>query len=299
LAPEYNLFLLSGEGSMNHSKIKAGLAGILMITMSSLASAAEHSTPREARAMFDQAVKYLQANGPEKSWVAFNNRKGAFVKNDLYVYVIDRKGTYIANGAAPDSLVGLNVLDSVDAAGNPLFRQMIAVTDKQQEARIRYVWLNRTHNHVEPKVAWLHREGEYILGVGYYAPRSTADDARKLLDSASAEVKKNGIGKAAASFNDPRGRFIHDDLYVFAINLQSGKFEAHGMNPKWAGTNASDLQDVEGKPLVKEMLELAKTKGEGTVDYVWRNPVTNAVEKKRTFIRRENGSLIGVGFYTE
>jgi cytochrome c len=47
------------------------------------------------------------------------------------------------------------------------------------------------------------------------------------------------------------------------------------------------------------MLDLAKTKGEGTVDYVWRNPVTNAVEKKRTFIRRENGSLIGVGFYAE
>lgn len=283
---------------MHQRIIRLSLAS-LALCLSSLTSAAEHSTPREARAMFDQAVKYLQANEPEKSWAAFNNRKGAFVKNDLYVYVIDRKGTYIANGAAPDSLVGLNVLDSVDAAGNPLFRQMIAVTEKQDEARIRYVWLNRKHNHVEPKVAWLHREGEYILGVGYYAPRSTADDARKLLDAASAEVKKQGMTKALASFNDKRGAFVHDDLYVFAVNLQSGKFEAHGMNPKWTGTDASDLHDVEGKPLVKEMLALAKSKGEGTVDYVWRNPVTNAVEKKRTFIRRENGSLIGVGFYSE
>ena len=284
---------------MNHSKIKAGLAGMLMFTMSSLTSAAEHSTPREARAMFDQAVKYLQANGPEKSWAAFNNRQGAFVKKDLYVYVIDRKGTYIANGAAPDSLIGLNVLDSVDAAGNPLFRQMIAVTEKQDEARIRYVWLNRKHNHVEPKVAYLHREGDYILGVGYYAPRSTSDDARKLLDAASAQIKKQGMAKALASFNDTRGNFVHDDLYVFAVNLQSGKFEAHGMNPKWTGTDASDLHDVEAQPLVKEMLALAKSKGAGIVDYVWRNPVTNTVEKKRTFIRRENGSLIGVGFYSE
>jgi cytochrome c len=284
---------------MKPSKLSVALSGLLMLASSTLASAAEHSTPREARAMFDQAVKYLQANGPEKSWAAFNNRKGVFVKNDLYVYVIDRKGTYIANGAAPDSLIGLNVLDSVDAAGNPLFRQMIAVTDKQQEARIRYVWLNRKHNHVEPKVAWLHREGDYILGVGYYAPRSTSDDARKMLDAASAEVKKQGMTKALSNFNDKRGSFVHDDLYVFAINLQSGKFEAHGMNPKWTGTEASDLHDVEGKPLVKEMLELAKSKGEGTVDYVWRNPVTNTVEKKRTFIRRENGSLLGVGFYSE
>lgn len=282
-----------------NNNLKTSLAGVMLIAMSSLTTASEHSTPREARAMFDQAVKYLQANGPEKSWTAFNNRKGAFVKKDLYVYVIDRQGTYIANGAAPDTLVGLNVLDSVDAAGTPLFRQMIAVTDKQPEAQIRYVWLNRKLNQVEPKVAFLHRDGDYILGVGYYAPRSTSGDARKMLDAASAQIKKQGMTKALASFNDRRGQFVRDDLYVFAINLDSGKFEAHGMNPKWSGTDASDLHDVEGKPLVKEMLELAKAKGEGTVDYVWRNPVSNAVEKKRTFIRRENGSLIGVGFYSE
>lgn len=282
-----------------HKKPTLGLAGIVLLAASTLATAGEHATPREARALFDQAVKHLQANGPDKAWPAFNERKGPFVRKDLYVYVIDRQGTYVANGAAPDSLIGLKVLDTVDAAGSPIFRQMIAVTDKQPEARIRYVWLNRKSNHVEPKVAWLHREGDYILGVGYYAPRSTAEDARKLLDAASAEVRKSGIRSAAGKFNDTRGSFVRDDLYVFAVNLESGKFEAHGMNPKWVGTDASDLHDVEGHALIREMLELAKSKGEGTVDYVWRNPVTNAVEKKRTFIRRENGSLIGVGFYSE
>ena len=109
--------------------IRIGAAS-LALSLAGLAAAAEHATPREARALFDQAVKYLQVNGPDKAWKAFNNRSGPFVKKDLYVYVIDRKGTYIANGAAPAELVGLNVLDTVDAAGTPLFRQMIAVTDK-------------------------------------------------------------------------------------------------------------------------------------------------------------------------
>jgi len=279
--------------------LKSCLSGLLMLTACLMAHAGERATPREARALFDRAVKYLQTNGQEQAWSAFNDKKGPFVKKDLYVYVIDRQGVYVANGAAPDSLIGLKVLDTVDAAGEPLFREMIAVTEKQDEAAIRYVWLNRKSNHVEPKVAWVHREGEYILGVGYYAPRSSADDARKLLDRASAQIKSQGMARALASFNDPRGAFVRDDLYVFAVNLKSGKFEAHGMNPKWTGTDAHDLRDVEGHALIKEMLELARTKGEGTVDYVWRNPVTNAVEKKRTFIRRENGSLIGVGFYRE
>lgn len=284
---------------MKSLKFARILGALLIGAASTLAGAADHATPREARALFNEAVAYLKANGNEKAWAAFNDRKGHFVKKDLYVYVIDRQGTYVANGAAPDSLIGLKVLDSVDAAGSPLFREMIAVTEKQAEARIRYVWLNRKSNRVEPKFAWLHRQGDYILGVGYYAVRSTADDARKLLDAASAQIRKQGLAAALASFNDTKGPFVRDDLYVFAVNLQSGRFEAHGMNPKWTGTDASDLHDVEGKPLIREMLELARSKGEGTVDYVWRNPVTNAVEQKRSFVRRENGSMIGVGFYRE
>ena len=263
------------------------------------ALAAERATPRQARALFDQAVKYVEANGPEKSWSAFNNTRGPFVKKDLYVYVIDRQGTYIANGAAPDTLVGLKVLDSVDAAGTPLFREMIAVTEKQDEAKISYVWLNRKTNHVEPKFAWLHRHGDYILGVGYYAPRSTADDARKMLDEATALLRKQGLKTALASFNVTKGPFAHDDLYVFAVNLETGKFEAHGMNPKWTGQNASELHDVEGHPLIKDMIKLVRAKGEGSVDYVWRNPVTNAVERKRSFVRKEGKMMLGVGYYTE
>lgn len=285
---------------MKPSITRASLAALaLFAALHGAAGAGERATPREARALFDQAVRYIETNVPEKSWNAFNNPKGPFVKKDLYVYVIDRQGTYIANGAAPDTLVGLKVLDSVDAAGSPLFREMIAVTEKQDEARIRYVWLNRKTNHVEPKFAWLHRHGDYILGVGYYAPRSTADDAKKMLDDATALIKKQGMTTALANFNNTKGPFVHDDLYVFAVNLDNGKFEAHGMNPKWTGTNASDLRDVEGHALVRDMIKLAKTKGEGTVDYVWRNPVTNAVERKRSFVRREGKIMLGVGYYTE
>ena len=165
---------------MTIATLRNTLTGILFLTLSALASAADHATPREARALFDHAVKYLQTNGEAKAWAAFNDPKGEFVKKDLYVYVIDRQGTYVANGAAPDTLIGLKVLDSVDAAGKPLFREMIAVTEKQQEASIRYVWLNRKSNKVQPKQAWLHREKDYILGVGYYVPRATADDAKKV-----------------------------------------------------------------------------------------------------------------------
>jgi cytochrome c len=282
-------------------RITARLFGLVLaaVFLATSAIAGERATPREARALFDQAVKFLDANGPEKSWPNFNNPRGPFVKKDLYIYVIDRQGTYIANGASAETLVGLKVLDSVDATGKPLFREMIAVTEKQDEAHINYMWLNRKTNHVEPKFAWLHRSGDFILGVGYYAPRSNASDAKKMLDQAAIVIKKQGLPAALARFNDTQGPFIRDDLYVFAINIDSGNYEAHGMNPKWVGKNASELIDVEGHEMVKEMIKLVKAKGQGTVDYVWRNPVTNAVEKKRSFVRRDGKTMFGVGYYTE
>ncbi len=255
------------------------------------------STPREAHAFFTQAVKYFEANGAEKSFASFSKRNGPFVKKDLYVFVIDQQGTYRANGAAPDQLVGLNVLEARDAAGTPLFHNMLDAVKSQPEASVRYVWLDRATNKVEPKITYLHRFGDYVLGVGYYAPHASEADARHLLDKAVDLTHSQGIAKAAKAFNDPKGKYVHDDLYVFAVNLGSGKFEAHGAHPQWTGTQASDLHDVEGHALINDMINLALKEGSGSVDYVWRNPVTNAVEKKRSFIRREGNSLIGVGYY--
>ncbi len=261
--------------------------------------AADHATPREARAMFDRAVEYMQANGAERAFAAFNNQAGEFKAKDLYVFAIDTDGVYHASGAAPEVLVGMNVLDTTDAAGNALIRNMIDATRETPEATVRYMWLNRAKNRVEPKVTYVRRVDGYVIGVGYYAPRATEDDAKAMLDKAVAYAESAGAEQAAAAFNDRNGDFVKDDLYVFMIGLDSGRYEAIGMNPDLTGSDAMNLTDAEGRELVKEMVSQVEAKGEGTVDYVWRNPVTNAVEKKRSYLRKVNDSMIGVGHYVE
>jgi len=144
------------------------LAAALAVTVAGSALAADRGTPAEARAMFDQAVQYMEANGAERAFAAFNNQKGQFVRKDLYVFVIDNQGVYHASGAAPEALVGLKVLDTTDAAGTPLFHEMIDATRKAPEATVRYAWLNRTTNKVEPKASYVRKIGDYVLGVGHY-----------------------------------------------------------------------------------------------------------------------------------
>lgn len=285
---------------MSHTiRYRMLLAALCTAGLALNAAAADRSTPREARALFDQAVKYMEANGPERAFAAFNNQKGQFVRKDLYVFALDDKGTYHASGAAPEALVGLNVIDTVDAAGKPLFREMLDSVKAAPEGSVRYVWLNRATNKVEPKVSYVRKVGDYVVGVGYSVPRSTADDARRMLDEAVKLVRDEGTAKAAAAFNDRGGKFVHDDLYVFMVDLASGRFEAMGMNPQLAGSDASGLADAEGHAIVGDMIAKSKARGSATVDYVWRNPVTNAVEKKRSYVKREGGVLVGVGHYLE
>jgi len=47
-----------------------------------------------------------------------------------------------------------------------------------------------------------------------------------------------------------------------------------------------------------EFVAVAKTKGEGWVDYKWANPVSKAVEPKSSFVKKANDAmLVGCGFY--
>ena len=79
--------------------------------------------------MFEQAVRYMEENGPERAFAAFNDRQGNLSAKDLPVFRDRRHEGYHASGAAPETLVGLKVLDTTDAAGNPpLFREMIDAT---------------------------------------------------------------------------------------------------------------------------------------------------------------------------
>ncbi|HEX6828966.1 MAG TPA: cache domain-containing protein [Burkholderiales bacterium] len=259
---------------------------------------ASHSTPQQAKVFLDKAVAYMQANGPEKAFAAFNNPKGEFVKDDLYVFALDLQGTYFASGANP-GLAGLNVRETRDAAGNPLFKDMIEIAQTKGEGTVSYVWLDRHDNRLDRKTSYIKRIGDYFIGVGYYTPRATPEQAKTLLDRAVAYMQKEGAQKAFTAFSGRSSGFAHDDLYVFVIDL-NGTFQATGNNPQaMVGLNVRETRDAAGNPLFQEMIKVARDKGEGAVDYVWRNPANNRVENKQSFVRRVDDYVVGVGFYRD
>ncbi|NVD73335.1 histidine kinase [Duganella sp. BJB488] len=129
------------------------------------------------------------------------------------------------------------------------------------------------------------------------ADKGTPDEAVAMVKKAVALIKSDGKEKAFTAISDPANTTFHDrDLYIYVYDL-NGVALAHGNNPKMVGKPLIGLKDNEGKPMIKEMVDLAKSKGKGWVDFKWPNPVTKAVEAKSGYIEKVDDMLVGSGIY--
>ena len=129
---------------------------------------------------------------------------------------------------------------------------------------------------------------------------ATKDECVAKSKEAAAMINEKGLDAAVAEINKKDGKFVWADSYVFLMDLE-GKMIAHPLSPALIGKNLLDMKDKgdPGKLLFKEMVELAKGKGEGWVGYMWTNPGDPKPRKKVTYIYRVPGKnlFVGAGIY--
>jgi len=247
-----------------------------------------------AQALLDRAETHLREQGDQA--MASFSRAGDFVDGELYVYVIDTQGNFLASGGSSTTLIGRNVTDLTDSAGRPFIRAILDGAKLKPSGQVEYRWNNPTRGRNEPKIATYRRVDERILVVGYYAPNASFELAKSLVWRAVHELNVSGEG-AFSRFNSLNGGYIQDDLYVFVIGIEDGVVHAHGGQPRQVGRKAADIVDANGKRFLEEMIDVAKQKGEGEVRYTFRNPLTLKNENKRSYIVRVGKYLVGAGAY--
>ncbi|MGZ3577758.1 MAG: cache domain-containing protein [Syntrophales bacterium] len=126
--------------------------------------------------------------------------------------------------------------------------------------------------------------------------RGTAKEAKGMLDKAVAYYKANGKDKAFAAFDDQKGQFVKEDLYIYVLD-PNGVVVSHGANAALIGKNLIDLKDSDGKKFVKAIIDDAKAKGKGTMDYKWTNPTSKKVEAKSVYFEKVGDLVVVCGFY--
>lgn len=125
---------------------------------------------------------------------------------------------------------------------------------------------------------------------------SNSEEAKGFVMKAISFLKANGKEKTLAEANNPKGQFIKGEVYVVVMDLNATML-AHPINQKIIGMNVIDVPDTDGKMFRREIIETAKTKGEGWVDYKYKNPTSNKVESKTSFIKRADDMIFVCGTY--
>ncbi|EPZ14931.1 hypothetical protein M622_17485 [Thauera terpenica 58Eu] len=264
-------------------------------TSTATATASASSEAARTQALLDRAEAHLREQGDPA--LASLSRAGEFQDGELYVYVIDTAGNFLASAGTSSSLIGRNVRELTDSDGRHFIRDILEGANTKSSGRVDYRWFNPMRGKSEPKIASYRRVGDRILVVGYYTPEASFELAKSMLWRAVHELKTHGED-AFERFNNLDGGFIQDDLYVFVVGLDDETVYAHGGSQRLVGRKAGDFVDASGKPFIRDMIALAKNKGEGDIFYSWRNPISLKVENKHAYVVRVGKYLIGAGAYT-
>ncbi|MDE2427727.1 MAG: cache domain-containing protein [Burkholderiales bacterium] len=124
----------------------------------------------------------------------------------------------------------------------------------------------------------------------------TPEDAVAMVEKGVSYMQKNGKDALITEINAKNPEFIKGAIYLY-VRAMDGKILAHPINQKLIGKDMLNLPDADGKLYRKEILELAKSKGKGWVDYRYNNPVSKQVENKTTYILREGDIILEAGIY--
>ena len=132
-------------------------------------------------------------------------------------------------------------------------------------------------------------------GSAFAEDRATKDQAQAMVKKAVAFIKAEGAAKAYPEITG-KPTFKDRDLYIVVYGLD-GKVLAHGQNEKLVGQDLIDQTDVDGKPYVKERVELAKKGAPFWQEYKFVDPATKKVLPKEMYCEKLDETAVCGGVY--
>ena len=129
-----------------------------------------------------------------------------------------------------------------------------------------------------------------LMSQATQAVAATSVDAKALVKKAVDFYKVIGKEKALAEFNNLKGQFVQDKLFVFVLDL-NGNLIAHPM-ANFVGKDFLKEKDAEDKAFSENILNEAKDKGSGQVEVKWKDPKTEKVESKTLYFEKVGDVII-------
>ena len=110
-----------------------------------------------------------------------------------------------------------------------------------------------------------------VLVTNALAESATKEECVAKCKEAVQLINEKGLDASIAVINKKDGGFAWKDSYVFVVDFQ-GRTVANPLFPDHVGMNQMGLANKDGRMIIQEFIEIAKTKGKGWSEYLWPKP---------------------------
>lgn len=128
------------------------------------------------------------------------------------------------------------------------------------------------------------------------ASEPSEKDAIAMVEKGAAFMKTAGKDSMIKRINAKDPDFLQGSLYL-TMRDAKGVILANPVNPAMIGKDLVDVPDADGKLFRREILELARHKGKGWVDYKFKHPTSGKVEAKTSYIQLVGDVTLEAGIY--
>lgn len=122
----------------------------------------------DAKRWVENAVSFYKASGKRIALAEYTNPNGQFVRDEMYIYALNPKGTMLAHGVN-EKFVGEEFIDIKDYDGKSFIKEIVETANTEGSGWVEYKWYNPVTKEVLPKTVYFRKVDDLIICSGVYS----------------------------------------------------------------------------------------------------------------------------------
>jgi malate dehydrogenase (oxaloacetate-decarboxylating)(NADP+) len=114
-----------------------------------------------------KAITFYKASGKRIALAAFMDPDGQFVQDEMYIYVLNPKGTMLAHGGN-EKFMGEDFIEVKDYDGKSFIKKIVKTANTEGSGWVNYKWYHPVTGQVLPKTVYFEKVDDLIICSGDY-----------------------------------------------------------------------------------------------------------------------------------
>ncbi|MGO9139683.1 MAG: cache domain-containing protein [Syntrophales bacterium] len=122
---------------------------------------------QKAKEWVAKAIAFYKTSGKAIALSEFSKPQGSFVQDDMYIFVLNCKGTVISHGV-DEKYIGQDFIDLQDSAGKKFIREIVDTSNSKGSGWVDYIWYDPATREAERKNVYFEKVDDLIFCSGVY-----------------------------------------------------------------------------------------------------------------------------------